>query len=196
MSPDGLRSGGAGGDVGGRAAVEDRHPFDPPHHHGVEGAGRRFRTKSGIEGSGRRAEPKVPDEERNRRFRTQCRNAARRSWRYVARRSRTPGDERCYVLLGRHRATQRHAPVPRPDEAALTAAIVECATQDRPVRLPADHGTAPGGRLASECQAGRADLARGRTHGAAATAQAGPALADRRVVPPAPTGAPEPRVGL
>ena len=29
MSPDGLRGGGAGGDVGGRAVVEDRHPLDP-----------------------------------------------------------------------------------------------------------------------------------------------------------------------
>jgi hypothetical protein len=37
MSPDGLRGGGAGGEVGGRAVVEDRHPLDPPPHHGVEG---------------------------------------------------------------------------------------------------------------------------------------------------------------
>jgi hypothetical protein len=37
MSPDGLRGGGAGGEVSGRGVMEDRHPLDPrPPHHGVE----------------------------------------------------------------------------------------------------------------------------------------------------------------
>ena len=37
MSPDGLRGGGAGDEVGVWSVVEDRHPLDPPHHHGMEG---------------------------------------------------------------------------------------------------------------------------------------------------------------
>ena len=37
MSPDGLRGGGAGGEVGVWSVTEDRHPLDPPHHHGMEG---------------------------------------------------------------------------------------------------------------------------------------------------------------
>ena len=60
-----------GGEVGVWVVWADRHPFDPPHHHGAEGAGRRFRT--------------------------QCENAARRSRRSMATRTRRPGDERCYV---------------------------------------------------------------------------------------------------
>ena len=36
MSPDGLRGDGAGGEVGVWSVVEDRHPLDPPHHHGME----------------------------------------------------------------------------------------------------------------------------------------------------------------
>jgi len=38
MSPDGLRSGGAGGEVGVWAVVGYRHPLDTTRHHGMEGA--------------------------------------------------------------------------------------------------------------------------------------------------------------
>lgn len=38
-------------------------------------------------------------------------------------------ERRACRVLGQHRATQRHHPLPRPDEAPLTAAIVQCATQ-------------------------------------------------------------------
>lgn len=38
-------------------------------------------------------------------------------------------ERRACRVLGQHRATQRHQSVPRPDEAPLTAAIVELATQ-------------------------------------------------------------------
>jgi len=38
-------------------------------------------------------------------------------------------ERRACRVLGQPRATQRHQAVPRPDEAALTAAIVACATQ-------------------------------------------------------------------
>jgi hypothetical protein len=44
MSPDGLRGVGAGGDVGGWAVVEDRHPLDPT-----------------APSRGRGCRPKVPD---------------------------------------------------------------------------------------------------------------------------------------
>ena len=37
MSPDGLRGGGARGEVGVWAVGKDRHPLDPAQHHGVEG---------------------------------------------------------------------------------------------------------------------------------------------------------------
>ncbi len=38
-------------------------------------------------------------------------------------------ERRACRVLGQHRATQRHATVPPPDEVALTAAIVACAAQ-------------------------------------------------------------------
>lgn len=38
-------------------------------------------------------------------------------------------ERRACRVLDQHRATQRHQPLPRPDEAPLTAAIVRLATQ-------------------------------------------------------------------
>ena len=37
-------------------------------------------------------------------------------------------ERRACRVLGQHRATQRHPATPRPDEAPLTAAIIELAT--------------------------------------------------------------------
>ena len=82
MSPDGLRGGEAGGDVGGRAVVEDRHPLDPP-----------------APSRGRGGRPKVPDTVRKR-------GAAELALHGLA--HSAPGDERCYVpYYGRHRMAVR-----------------------------------------------------------------------------------------
>ena len=68
--------------------------------------------------------------------------------------------------------------------------------QVRPVRLPADHRPAEGCRVASEPQAGGADLAAGGVEGAGQAAQKGTAVAERRVHHPAEAGEEKPRMGL
>jgi hypothetical protein len=40
MPPEGPRGGGVRGEVGVWAVGKDRHPLDPPHHHGEEGVRR------------------------------------------------------------------------------------------------------------------------------------------------------------
>lgn len=105
-------------------------------------------------------------------------------------------ERRACRVLGQHQTTQRHQAAPRSDEAPLTPTIIELATQYGPVRLSPDHGVAPAGRLGRECEARGADLAPGGVEGAAAAAEAGRPLAERRLLRPTPADTPESRVGL
>ena len=66
----------------------------------------------------------------------------------------------------------------------------------RSLRPSAARGPAAVCRLAGEPRAGRADLATGGAEGAVTAAEAGPALADGRLMHPAAPGASEPRVVL
>ena len=66
----------------------------------------------------------------------------------------------------------------------------------RALRLSDDHRASEQRRLACEPQAGREDMAARRAKGPTETGQEGSAMAWRRVVRPAPAGAPEPRLVL
>jgi len=66
----------------------------------------------------------------------------------------------------------------------------------RALRIPAGDGAAAGRGLAGEPQAGRKDMAAGGAEGPEAAAEAGPAVAERRIVREAEADAPGPCVVL
>jgi transposase InsO family protein len=110
-------------------------------------------------------------------------------------------ERRACQVLGQHRSVQRHAAKPRPDEEALTAAVVGLASAygrygyRRVTALLRAAGWRVNAKRVERSTAALSMAARG-AQGAARAAQAGPALARRRLVRAAAAGAPEPRLGL
>lgn len=85
-------------------------------------------------------------------------------------------------MLKQPRSTQRHKPMVRNDEQALTNDNRRTGHPLLPLRLPADHCPAQECRLAGEPQAGGTGPAAGGAESAGRAAQERPAVAERRVM--------------
>ena len=111
-------------------------------------------------------------------------------------------ERRACRVLGQHRSTQRKPPRTPDDEAALTADIVALATRygrygyRRVTALLREAGWAVNRKRVERSRGAALSTAAGGAQGARQAAQEEPALAQRRLLPSAAAGAPEPRLVL
>jgi hypothetical protein len=91
-------------------------------------------------------------------------------------------ERRACRTLGQARSTQRRVPKLRPDETVLSDAVVRLARQYGRYGYRRITAWLADRRLAGERQAGGAHLAARGAEGAAAAAEAGPAVAERRLL--------------
>ena len=98
--------------------------------------------------------------------------------------------------IGQPRSTQRRVLRGLADEERLTTALIELATQYGRYGCRRITALLRSSRLAREPEAGGAHLAARGAQGATTAAQEGPAVAQRRVLCPAPAGKGQPRLGL